>query len=113
MSEVQKGVENFIQNELSLYKEKCEELVSKSYANGMVYIEKLEKEAKSKDQIINNPLVSLESLTCYPNRNAVIDNTVTSPSLLETLPQSYQTGNLLETRFCQRYYQTSFKQRKQ
>ena len=64
----------------------------------MVHIEKLEKEIKSKDQIINHLLVSLESLTRYPNRNAVIDDTVTSPGLLETLPQSNQTGNSLETR---------------
>ena len=53
----------------------------------MVHIEKLEKEIKSKDQIINHLLVSLESLIRYANRNAVIDDTVTSPDLLETLPQ--------------------------
>ena len=64
----------------------------------MVHIEKLEKEIKSKDHIINRLLVSLESLTRYSNRNAVIDDTVTSPGLLETLPQSNQTGNSLETR---------------
>ena len=64
----------------------------------MVYIEKLEKEIKSKDQIINHLLVSLESFTRYPNRNAVIDDTVSSPGLFETLPQSNQTGNSLETR---------------
>ena len=58
----------------------------------------LEKEIKSKDQIINHLLVYLESLTRYSNRNAVIDDTVTSPGLLETLPQTNQTGNLLETR---------------
>ena len=98
MSELQKSIENLFRNELSVFKEKCEELVSKSYANGMVHIEKLEKEIKSKDQIINHLLVSLESLTRYPNRNAVIDDTVTSPGLLETLPQSNQTGNSLETR---------------
>ena len=33
MSELQKSIENFFQNELSVFKEKCEELVSKSYAN--------------------------------------------------------------------------------
>ena len=87
----------YFQNELSVFKEKCEELVSKSHANWMVHIEKLEKEIKSKDQIINH-LVSLESLTPYPNRNAVLGDTVTSPSLLETLAQSNQTGNSLETR---------------
>ena len=59
---------------------------------------KLDKEVKSRDQIINHLLISLESLTRYPNRNAVIDDTVTPPSLLESLPQSNQTGNLLETR---------------
>ena len=52
----------------------------------MVHIEKLEKEKKSKDQIINHLFVSFENLTRYPNRNAVIDDTVTSPGLLETLP---------------------------
>ena len=52
----------------------------------MVHIEKLEKEIKSKDHIINRVVVSLESLTRYSNRNAVIDDTVTSPGLLETLP---------------------------
>ena len=62
----------------------------------MVYIEKLEKEIKSKDQIINHLLVSLANLTCYPNRNAVIDNTVSSPGLLETLTQINQTGSMLE-----------------
>ena len=64
----------------------------------MVRNEKLVKEIKSKDQIINHLLVSLENLIRYPNRNAVIDETVTSPGLLETLPQSNQTGNSLETR---------------
>ena len=64
----------------------------------MIHIEKLEKEIKSKDQIINHLLVSLESLTRYPNRNAVIDDTVSSPGLFETLPQSNQTGNSLESR---------------
>ena len=98
MSELQKGTENFFQRQLSVFKEECEELVSKSYAYGMVHIEKLEKEIKSKDQLINHLFVSLESLTRYPNRNAVIDDTVTSPDLLETLPQSNQTGNSLETR---------------
>ena len=53
---------------------------------------------KCKDQIINHLLVSLESLTRYPNRNAVIDETGTLPGLLETLPQSNQTGNSLKTR---------------
>ena len=98
MSELQKSIENFFQNKLSVFKEKCEELVSKSYANGMVYFEKLEKEIKSKDQIINHLLVSLEGLTRCPNRNAVIDDTVSSPGLFETLPQSNQTGNSLESR---------------
>ena len=98
MSELQKSIENFFQNELSVFKEKREELVSKSYVNGIVHIEKLEKEIKSKDQIINHLLVSLERLTRYPHRNAVIDDTVSSPGLFETLPQSNQTGNLLETR---------------
>ena len=64
----------------------------------MVRNEKLVKEIKSKDQIINHLLVSLENLIRCPNRNAVIDETVTSPGLLETLPQSNQTGNSLETR---------------
>ena len=86
MSQLQKSIENVFQKELSVFKEKCEDLVSTSYTNGMVHIEKLEKEIKSKDQIINHLLVSLESLTRYPNRNAVIDGTVTLPGLLETLP---------------------------
>ena len=64
----------------------------------MVCNEKLVKEIKSKDQIINHLLVSLENLIRYPNRNAVIDETVTSPGLLETLLQSNQTGNSLKTR---------------
>ena len=64
----------------------------------MVHNEKLEKEIKSKDQIINHLLISLESLTNYPNRNEVINDTVVSPGLLESLPQSNQTGNSLETR---------------
>ena len=46
----------------------------------MVHIEKLKKEIKSQDQIINHLLVSFENLTHYPNRNAVIDDTVTSPN---------------------------------
>lgn len=33
-----------IQNELSMFKVKCEKLVSKSYKKSMVYIEKFEKE---------------------------------------------------------------------
>ena len=98
MPELQKSIEIFFQNELLVFKEKCEELVSKSYSNGMVHIEKLEKEIKSKDQIINHLLVSLERLTSYPNRNAVINDTVSSAGLFETLPQSNQSGNSLETR---------------
>ena len=41
LSELQKSTEFFFQNNLSVFKEKCEELVSKSYANGMVHVEKL------------------------------------------------------------------------
>lgn len=59
----------------SLFKEKSERLVLKSYANSTIHTEKLEKEIKKKDQIINHLLVFLENLTRYPNRNAVI-NTV-------------------------------------
>ena len=81
------------QNELLVFKEKWEELVSKSYANGMVHIEKLEKEIRSKDQIINH-----ESLTRCPNRNVVLDDTVTSPDLLETITHRNQTANSLKTR---------------
>ena len=93
MSELQKSIENFFQSGLSVFKEKCEELVSKSYANGMVHMEKLEKEIKSKDQIINHLLLSLESLTRYPNRNALIYDTVSLPGSFETRTQSNQTGN--------------------
>ena len=64
----------------------------------MIHIEKLEKEIKSKDQIINHLLVFLESLTRYPNRNAVIGDTVSSLGLFETLPESNQIGNSLERR---------------
>ena len=98
MSELQKSTENFFQNGVSVFKENCEELVSKSYTNGMVHIEKFEKEIKSKDQIINHLLLSLESLTRYPNRNAQIDDTVSLPGSLETRTQSNQTGNSLGTR---------------
>ena len=44
MFELQKNIENFFQNELSVFKEKYEELVSKAYANGMIHTEKLEKD---------------------------------------------------------------------
>ena len=64
----------------------------------MVHIEKLEKEIKSKNQIINHLLLSLEILTRYPNRNALLDGTVSLPGLLETLTRSNQTGNSLGTR---------------
>ena len=46
MFELQKNIENFFQNELSVFKEKYEELVSKAYANGMIHTEKLEKDKK-------------------------------------------------------------------
>ena len=52
MSKFKKSVKIFFQNELSVFKEKCEELISESYANGMFHIEKLEKEIKSRDEII-------------------------------------------------------------
>ena len=39
MSELQNTIENFFQNELLVFKKKCEELVSMSYVNGMVHIE--------------------------------------------------------------------------
>ena len=64
----------------------------------MVHIEKLEKEIKNKDQIINHLLLSLESLTRYPTRNALIDDTVSLPDSFETRTQSNQTGNSLRTR---------------
>ena len=46
MSELLKSIEFFFQNELSVFKENCEELVTKSYSNGMVHIEKLGKKNK-------------------------------------------------------------------
>ena len=49
----------------SLFKEKSERLVLKSYANSTIHT----------DEIINHLLVFLENLIRYPNRNAVI-NTV-------------------------------------
>ena len=61
--ELQESIEKLLQNELSVFKVKCEELVSTSYANSLVHIEKLEKEITGKDQIINHLLVSLENLT--------------------------------------------------
>ena len=57
-------------------------------------LKKLKQEIKSKDQIINHLLNSLE-FTRYPNRNAVIGNTVTSPGL-ENFLQINQTGNSLK-----------------
>ena len=86
ISELQKSIQKHFQNELSIFNTKCEKLVSKSYADSMVYIEKLEKEIRNKDQIVNHLLVSLENLTRYHNSNAVIDNADTSPGL-ETPPQ--------------------------
>ena len=78
-----------------MFKVKYQNLVSKSYANSMVHIEKLEKKKKNKDQIINHLLIFLENITRYPKRNAVINNAVTSPSL-KTLPQINQRDNLLK-----------------
>lgn len=56
------------------------------YENSMVHIEKLEK--KNRVQIINHlkKIISLKNITSYPQRNAVINNTVTSQDL-ETLLQ--------------------------
>ena len=65
---------------------------------GWFILKNWKKETKSKDQITNNLFVSIERLTRYPNRNEVINDTVTLPGLLETLPQSNQTGNSLKTR---------------
>ena len=87
-----KVLKNLFLKELFCFKTKFEKLVSKSYANSIVHIEKLEKEIKNKNQITNDLLASLENLTRYPNRNVVINNTVTS-SRLETLPQINQLGN--------------------
>ena len=78
-----------------MFKVKSQNLVSKSYANSMVNIKKLEKKKKNKDQIINHLLIFLENITRYPKRNAVINNAVTSPSL-KTLPQINQRDNLLK-----------------
>ena len=65
---------------------------------GWFILKNWKKKTKSKDQITNNLFVSIERLTRYPNRNEVINDTVTLPGLLETLPQSNQTGNSLKTR---------------
>ena len=43
ISELQDSIEKHFQNELSMFKAKCERLVSKSYANRTVLTEKLEK----------------------------------------------------------------------
>ena len=47
----------------------------------MVHIEKLEKEIKNKDQILNHPFVSLKNLNSYFHRNMVINNAVNLPGL--------------------------------
>ena len=65
---------------------------------GWFILKNWKKKTRSKDQITNNLFVSIERLTRYPNRNEVINDTVTLPGLLETLPQSNQTGNSLKTR---------------
>ena len=86
--ELQEIVEKLFQHKLSIFKGKCENILSKSYTNSMVHIEKLEKEIKNKDQIINHLLVSLENLTWSPNKSVVINNAVTSPGL------EIQTGQI-------------------
>ena len=44
ISELQESVEKHFQNELSIFKAECEKLISKSCANSMVHIVKVEKE---------------------------------------------------------------------
>ena len=64
----------------------------------MVHIEKLEKEIKNKDHILNHPFVSLEKLNSYFHRNMVTNNTVTLPGL-ETLSQINWTDNSMKKCF--------------
>ena len=64
----------------------------------MVHIEKLEKEIKNKDQILNNPFVSLENLNSYFHRNMVTNNTVTL-SGLGTLSQINWTDKSMKKGF--------------
>ena len=46
------------------FRSKCDKLVSGSYANTRICIDKLVGQIKQKDQVINHLLVSLKNLTC-------------------------------------------------
>ena len=82
----------------SLYLKQKKKIVFKSSANSMVHIEKLEKEIKNKDQILNHPFVSLENLNSYFHRNMVTNNTVTL-SGLGTLSQINWTDKSMKKGF--------------
>ena len=58
ISELRESIEKYFWNELLLFKAKWGELVSKSNVNRTVHIEKLENKRKSKDEIVNNFLIS-------------------------------------------------------
>ena len=62
----------------------------------MVYIEKLGKERKSKDQIIKHLLVSLKNLTRCSKRNAVLDNTAIQQVYWKPFPKLIKQVTCLE-----------------
>lgn len=53
----------YFQNKLSIFKEKSEKLVSKSYINSMVHIEELEKRnEKQRSEIISSFLLKISAV---------------------------------------------------
>ena len=75
ISELQLILKSDLDKELQSFKNKCEKLVSKSYANSINQIEILQKEIICKDHIINDLLTTIKNLK-RENRN----NISTSPT---------------------------------
>ena len=63
VSELQPILKSDFDKELQSFKNKCEKLASKSYANSINQIEILQKEIICKDHIINDLLTTIKNLT--------------------------------------------------
>ena len=83
VSELQLILKSDFDKELQSFKNKCEKLASKSYANSINQIEILQKEIICKDHIINDLLTTIKNLT-RENRNTIS----TSPTDIKILMKS-------------------------
>ena len=96
ISELQLILKSDFDKELQSFKNKCEKLASKSYANSINQIEILQKEIICKDHIINDLLTTIKNLT-RENRNT-ISTSPTDTQNSDEIIEEIESNGIIQTK---------------